>query len=558
VIWRVLAAVAAVAAIGVAAALPPRAVTLPASPAPAAVFGAIHVHTTNSDGSGTPDDVAKAAARAGLSFVVLTDHGDATRVPDSPRYRDGVLVIDAVEVSTDGGHVVALDLPRSPYPLRGEPGDVLEDLARLGAMAIVAHPTSRKADLRWRDTGRPYDGIEWLNGDSEWRDDRASSLARVLLTYWFRAPESLALILDRPTEALAMWDRATQTREVVGLGGSDAHAKIGGDLDHGGPAALYLPSYEQSFRTFSIGLPGVTMSKDAATDARAVIVAIRSGRVFTAIDAFASRARLSFTAEGEGVHATMGDRVPEGQPLTLRAEIAAGDLSPTLTLYRNGAVAKTAIGTVLEHQADGAPAVYRVEATLPERGGDPPSMPWLVSNPIYVGPRVPYVPPAPPAVAASRVLYADGPSPLTVEHSQRAAGDVRVVDSLTGTQLDLRYGLGGARSEGPFIAFAIPVTEVAGFAGVSFTARASRPMRVSVQLRTTAEQGSERWRRSVYLDVTDRTVVLPFSEFRPVRAGLAATPPLDTVATVLFVIDTMNTALGTNGELWLDDVSLIR
>ena len=68
---------------------------------------------------------------------ILTDHGDATRAPDTPRYRGGVLVIDAVEVSTAAGHVIALDLPRAPYPLRGEAGDVLEDLARLGAMSIV-------------------------------------------------------------------------------------------------------------------------------------------------------------------------------------------------------------------------------------------------------------------------------------------------------------------------------------------------------------------------------------------------------------------------------------
>ena len=123
------------------------AVTPSAGPRP--LFGAVHVHTTNSDGSGTPDEVAAAAARAGLSFVVLTDHGDATRAADSPRYRSGVLVIDAVEVSTAAGTSSPSDLPRAPYPLRGEPDDVLEDLARLGAMSIVAHPTSLKNDLRW-------------------------------------------------------------------------------------------------------------------------------------------------------------------------------------------------------------------------------------------------------------------------------------------------------------------------------------------------------------------------------------------------------------------------
>ena len=210
-IRRTLLALAVAAGVAVFALLPPRTLPVTASAsAPPILRGAMHVHTTNSDGSGTPDDVAAAAARAGLKFVILTDHGDATRTPDSPRYRSGVLTIDAVEVSTAGGHVIALDLPRAPYPLRGEPDDVLEDLQRLGAMAIVAHPTSLKADLVWHDGGRPFDGVEWLNGDSEWRDERLSSLSRILFTYWFRAPESLALILDRPDSALALWDRAAQ------------------------------------------------------------------------------------------------------------------------------------------------------------------------------------------------------------------------------------------------------------------------------------------------------------------------------------------------------------
>ena len=44
---------------------------------------------------GSVDEVAAAAAAAGLQFVVFTDHGDATRPPDPPAYRHGVLTIDA-------------------------------------------------------------------------------------------------------------------------------------------------------------------------------------------------------------------------------------------------------------------------------------------------------------------------------------------------------------------------------------------------------------------------------------------------------------------------------
>ena len=558
-IRRALLLVAVLLAGTVFVLLPPHALPIAPAPASAPVLrGAIHVHTTNSDGSGTPDDVAAAAARAGLGFVILTDHGDATRAGDSPRYRSGVLTIDAVEVSTSGGHVIALDLPRAPYPLRGEPDDVLEDLRRLGAMTIVAHPTSLKADLVWHGETQPFDGVEWLNGDSEWRDERLTSLTRILATYGLRAPESLALILDRPESALAFWDRASSTRSVVGIGGSDAHAKIGGDLDHGGPAAVHLPSYEQVFRTFSIGLPGLTLSQNAVADARAVLAAIRAGHVFTAIDAFAGPARLSFTAAGQGVQAQAGDRVDAGVPLSLRAEVAAPEHAPTLTLYRDGTAVATSTGSRLDYQADGTPGVYRVEATLPVRRGGGPLAPWIVSNPIYVGPAVPVVPRAVPPEVASRVLYRDGAAPLSVEHSDRATGVVDVVRAVGGTQLSMRYALGGKLSDAPFVAFSTAAPDISSYTGVRFTGRARQPMRVSVQLRASPEQGSGRWRKSVYLDEAGGVVTLPFSQFRPTESRLAPAVPLGSIASVMFVIDTLNTALGTNGEFWIDDLAFVR
>jgi hypothetical protein len=410
----------------------------------------------------------------------------------------------------------------------------------------------------WHEGARPFDGVEWLNGDSEWRDDGVASLSRVLLTYWFRAPESLALILGRPESALALWDRAARTHSVVGVAGSDAHAKIGGDLDHGGPAAVHLPSYEQTFRTFSINLPGLVLSGNASEDAKAVIGAIRAGHVFTAIDAFAGPAHLTFTADGSGVRAQAGDRVAAGTPLTLRADVAVPEVTPTLTLYRNGTAVATAQGSRLAFSADGSPGVYRVEATLPVRRGGGPAAPWLISNPIYIGPSVPFVPAPAPAPVASSAIYRDGASPMAVEQSDLSQGAVTVVRAQGGTQLSLRYALGGKQSDAPFVAFASAAPDVASYTGLRFMAQANHPMRVSVQLRVAAEQGSGRWRRSVYLDETPRTITLPFAEFHPVQSGLAAAPPLPSVTSLLFVLDTMNTALGSNGEFWLDDVAFVR
>ena len=254
----------AVVAAGWYGILPPPPVALAPVPPDVvpAMRGAIHVHTSRSDGTGTVEAVAAAAASAGLRFVVLTDHGNGTRESDLPAYHSGVLVLDGVEINTREGHLVALGLPTAPYPLAGSARDVLEDVHRLGGFAIAAHPASEREELRWSDWSIDIDGLEWLNGDSEWRNEPPWSLARVLLAYPFRGQDALVTLLDRPEEAIARWDELSARRRVVAVAAADAHARIGvrglGE-PYDSRTALEVPSYEAMFRTFSISVTGVTL-----------------------------------------------------------------------------------------------------------------------------------------------------------------------------------------------------------------------------------------------------------------------------------------------------------
>ena len=149
----------------------------PAQPTPAwqssspIVRGAYHIHSDRSDGSGSVEDIAKAAADAGLKFIILTDHGDGTRTASPPAYLSGVLVIDAVEISTTRGHYAALGVAEAPYPIAGEPADVIEDVRRLGGFGFIAHPDSPRVSLAWQDFHARFDGLEWLNTDTGWRDE---------------------------------------------------------------------------------------------------------------------------------------------------------------------------------------------------------------------------------------------------------------------------------------------------------------------------------------------------------------------------------------------------
>src|SRR5581483_3770492 len=206
----IVAVLVAALAVSLVLTLPPRRMRLAAAD-DRSIAGIVHIHTNRSDGSSDPDTIAAAAARAGLKFLVFTDHGDATRTPDPPTYRSGVLCLDGVEISTNEGHYVAFDMPASPYPLGGEARDVIEDVRRLGGFGVAAHPDSPKPQLRWREWNAPFDGVELLNPDTSWRilaqepgwHGRAA-LATALMDYPFRPTETIDHLLQ-PSGAVPQW-----------------------------------------------------------------------------------------------------------------------------------------------------------------------------------------------------------------------------------------------------------------------------------------------------------------------------------------------------------------
>jgi hypothetical protein len=564
-VLRIPAIILAVFALILFALLPPRTEHTAAPPA-STVCGAFHIHSNRSDGSGTPDEIAAAASRAGLQFIIVTDHGDGTRPPDAPAYRSGVLTIDGVELNTTGGHYAAIGLPASAYPIAGTPEDVIEDVHRLGGFGIAAHPGSPRPSLSWQGWEAPIDGLEWINGDSEWRDEPGIPLTRALLTYLFRAPGSIARLLDRPESVMARWDVLAQTRKVVGLAGIDAHARLGfrqrTDPD-AAPIHVPLPGYESSFRTFSNHVAlNAPLSGDAAADARALLDAIRNGHVYSVIDALATPGGLSFSATSGSRSATMGESLAIEGDVLLRA-VANAPRGTTLVLLRNGQRIHEVTDGALETNGGKDPGVYRVEAYTAHGPGGP-AVPWMVSNPIYVGLDLTTVAVLPVREPVSRIpartseaAAESGPQdtstvttgPLTDPRARTFAGDPAIAWA---------FGLSPGTPSGQFAAVSVPISAgLAAFDRVRFVVTASAPMRVWVQLRAPVGN-TERWGATFYADAQRHVIDVPFSRFLPIGVTSSPKPPLDKADSLLFVVDTLNTLPGSKGSMTISEIGFVK
>jgi hypothetical protein len=510
------------------------------------VAGAFHVHSVRSDGTGDSDEIAAAASRAGLRYVVVTDHGDAVRVPEPPRYLHGVLMIDAVEISTNQGHVVALDMPAAPYPLGGEARDVVEDVARLGGVSVAAHPDSPKPELQWTDRRVAVDGLEWLNLDSEWRDESRTRLMRAALDYWFRPAPALADLFDRPSATLDRWEQLTANRAAVAVAGHDAHGGVAGGSRGGLTARFGVPSYEASFRTFGVRviLP-VELTGNPVSDARSLVTAIRNGRTFTALDAIAAPAFVEYRADAAGVSGLMGQTIPFAPDarITVRATVPAGGRMVLVRGSRDIAESRTG-----ELQSTAAsPGAYRVEVRTDANGRS--SAPWLITNPIYLRQPDGESALAPEVFSPVTSVRATG---ATVE--REAASEATLSPRDEGFALTFRLRPGDRVSQ--YVAVSVPMPANTDARAVEFVGRGATAMRVSVQLRFNALSGA-RWVRSVYLPPEGRRVVVPFRDM--VSADrLSSTPRFETASSLLFVVDLTNASPGTAGTFEVSRVTLAK
>jgi predicted metal-dependent phosphoesterase TrpH len=123
----------------------------------------LHMHTTESDGWPTPEElVDHAARRASLQVIAVTDHDTiegALRAREHAAKRARFHVIVGEEVSSRDGHIVGLFLERRVRPGMSAAATV-HAIHDQGGLAIAVHPF-------WRTQRRPVHGVGWLAAELE-------------------------------------------------------------------------------------------------------------------------------------------------------------------------------------------------------------------------------------------------------------------------------------------------------------------------------------------------------------------------------------------------------
>ncbi len=369
--------------------------------------GAIHIHSTHSDGIGTVAEVAEAANRAGLDFIVLCDHSNLDALAEGG-WRGRTLVMVGTEVTTDTGHLLALNVPRAYLPAPSNAVKAQQSILDTGGIGFVALPCDLKDHWRNFDRRLPQTGLEVFNLSSIARAKiNLPAAALVWQRYRSRRPQrAFHYVAARPSRELRLWDNLmTATgpsgalQPVVGIASLDAHGvmKVAG-------RSYQIPTYEEVFRTLRTHVVmSSPLSHGEATrnDLNRVHQALASGQCYMSYDNYGDPTGFVFEALPRAEsHQTETLPVSMGASLSLaeaswRLRVQTPRSRSLVRLFRNGKLVAAARGGRLEYAVT-EPGAYRAEVFLYRRrlgrlclGAKP----WIFSNPIYVQPS---------AVAAGR------------------------------------------------------------------------------------------------------------------------------------------------------------
>jgi len=144
----------------------------------------LHIHTNFSDGTASPEDVVKHAARIGLHGIAITDHDnmDALKEAIPVAEKEKIILIPAAEITTPGGDILALGIEKIP---KGDVKQIIKEIHKQGGIAVLAHPYGGYWEdpiPNHPDIVKEFDAIEIFNASTPLeRNLEAMDLAKKMM-----------------------------------------------------------------------------------------------------------------------------------------------------------------------------------------------------------------------------------------------------------------------------------------------------------------------------------------------------------------------------------------
>ena len=315
----------------------------------------IHLHSTWSDGTGTVPQIMRAAKKAGVDVVLLTDHDNLrAREHGQEGWHDGVLLLVGEEITPPENHFLSFGTEGHTRRRDRTPEEVCQAVEAAGGFGFAAHPFSEGSKL-FKRRGIPFEDLSCVAGIEVWSfvNDTGEKVERYRdVPRFLWAPNRF--IDHPPARNLRRWDELNREKRVIGIGGLDAH-QVG--IRVGPFVPLRLMSYKRSFKTLR-----THVLVDGEPSKETVFAALREGRCYIAMDGLAPARGFQFAADGS----------------TLRVETPR---EARLRLLRDGSEVASVTGHKLVHDA-AQPGSYRAEAYLHAYGRE---RTWILSNPIRIG-----------------------------------------------------------------------------------------------------------------------------------------------------------------------------
>lgn len=338
--------------------------TLAPEALPLEIQGIYHIHTRFSDGRKTPDEIAGLASKAGLNFIILTDHGSPNRESyASQGWKHGVLMLAGSELSVSRGHLVGLDFKLLSSNFSQNAEEAVYGIMAADGFSVIAHPYS-KVQWSWGENVG-YSGIEIVNANFMLKEDLLFSVP-YLPALLIKPSYALLKILDSPQRELRKWDELSKISAIYGYFSTDAHL-------------LYRPALD--FLRVHVILDS-PLSSDFDVARGQVFEALRSGRFYNSIHAAAQAEGFRFWGEKGKIVIPMGGTTLFESGLILHVQ-APFPFAKEIHLIQDGKSIFRSTEENISFEAK-QPGVYRVEVYLREKSPLGKEIPWIVSNPIFL------------------------------------------------------------------------------------------------------------------------------------------------------------------------------